>query len=101
VTSFTDATRSQRDSVNYDRPNDPFRRRVFDCVARLIQLRTTHSDFATPIPFDPRSHYEVPNWPATPPGRHWREITQARDVPQTWAGREPLFPWEAKVYVFV
>jgi hypothetical protein len=31
-------------------------------------------------------------------GRRWREITQDRGVPIEWAGREPIFPWEAKVY---
>jgi hypothetical protein len=34
-------------------------------------------------------------------GRRWREVTQERDVPGEWAGREPLFPWEAKVYELV
>jgi pullulanase len=43
----------------------------------------------------------VHNWPATPPGRHWREITQDRDVPPEWVGREPLYAWEAKVYALV
>lgn len=42
--------------------------------------------------------YRVPNWPATPPGRHWREITMDRVVAPEWVGREPLFAWEAKVY---
>ena len=46
----------------------------------------------------PGSEYRVSNWPATPPGRHWREVSQARLVPDAWIGREPLFPWEAKVY---
>ena len=43
----------------------------------------------------------MPNWPATPPGRRWREVTQDRDVPREWVGREPIFPWEAKVYAAV
>jgi pullulanase len=42
--------------------------------------------------------YRVPNWPGTPAGRHWREVSQARDIPDEWIGREPLFRWEAKVY---
>jgi 1,4-alpha-glucan branching enzyme len=46
----------------------------------------------------PGAEYVVPNWPATPAGRRWREVTQNRDVPAAWIGREPLFPWEAKVY---
>jgi len=45
--------------------------------------------------------YRVPNWPATPAGKRWREVTQDRFVAQGEAGREPLFPWEAKVYTLV
>lgn len=44
------------------------------------------------------AEYRVPNWPTAPPGRHWREVTQDRSVPDDWIAREPLFPWEAKVY---
>jgi pullulanase len=56
------------------------------------------SDFQTADPFNGVSEYVVPNWP----GRtdfQWREASQGRDVPPEWAGREPLFAWEAKVYV--
>ncbi|WP_135466527.1 alpha-amylase family glycosyl hydrolase [Crenalkalicoccus roseus] len=128
----------QVDPVRFDRLEEPWRRRVFDCVARLVRLRTTspalsvndteflHADFTgerrilawrrggpgqdpvvvvanfsdwgTPDPRHPASEYLVPNWPATPPGRSWREVTQAREVPPGWVGREPLYPWEAKVY---
>jgi glycosidase len=42
--------------------------------------------------------YVVPGWPATPEGRKWVEVTQSRDVPAEWIGREPIYPWEAKVY---
>ena len=55
------------------------------------------SDFQTDNPFNGVSEYGVPNWP----GRtnfQWREVSQGRDVPPEWVGREPLFPWEAKVY---
>jgi pullulanase len=45
------------------------------------------------------AEYVVPNWPATPPGKHWYEVTQNRVVPPDWIGREPIFPWEAKVYI--
>jgi pullulanase len=45
------------------------------------------------------AEYRIPKWPATPPGRGWREVTQERHVPPEWVGRESLFPWEAKVYV--
>ena len=44
------------------------------------------------------AEYRVPNWPPTPSGRRWRDVSQARDVPPEWIGRESLFPWEAKVY---
>ena len=44
------------------------------------------------------AEYVVPEWPATPPGKQWREVTQSRVVPPEWVGREPIFPWEAKVY---
>ena len=45
--------------------------------------------------------YRVPNWPSTPSGRRWREVTQQRDVPSDWVGREAIFPWEAKVYALI
>ena len=41
----------------------------------------------------------MPNWPGLPPNRKWIEITLGR--PADDAGREPLFPWEAKVYAMV
>jgi len=129
----------QRDAVNFGRVDEPFRRRVFDYVARLVKLRTSSdalavndtdflhadfddgkrvvvwrrgrpgsaaqvvvvanfSDFGTPNADSPSAEYRVPNWPATPPGMKWREVTQARDVPRAWVAREPIFPWEAKVY---
>ena len=57
------------------------------------------SDYATPNSLtDANAEYVVPNWPLTPPGRHWREVTQQRDVLPAQAGREPIFSWEAKVY---
>jgi glycosidase len=57
------------------------------------------SDYATPNGLtDPVAEYVVPNWPATPPARHWREVPQQRDVRPDQVGREPIFAWEAKVY---
>jgi 1,4-alpha-glucan branching enzyme len=132
----------QRDAVNFERLDQPFRRRVFDYVSRLVKLRTSNdalsinetdfihvdfndgkrvvvwrrgregsrdqvvvvanfSDFMTADATSPSAEYRVPNWPATPAGRKWREITQERDVPENWIGREPIFPWEAKVYALV
>jgi pullulanase/glycogen debranching enzyme len=128
------------DPVNYDRMEDPWRREIFEYVARLVRLRTSHdalarndtsfihadfsdgkrvivwqrgqqnsdrivvvvanfSDWGTPDAQNPGAEYLIPDWPATPPGKRWREITQDRDVPAEWVGREPLYPWEAKVYV--
>ncbi|HYN38634.1 MAG TPA: hypothetical protein VES39_05230 [Rhodospirillales bacterium] len=55
------------------------------------------SDFGTDTT-RPSAEYRVHNWPVTPPGRRWREISQDRDVSPEWVGREPIFPWEAKVY---
>jgi len=49
---------------------------------------------------DPRAEYVVANWPPSQ-GRHWHEVTQDRFIPSEWAGREPLYPWEAKVYELV
>ncbi|NJL21475.1 MAG: hypothetical protein HC895_12630 [Leptolyngbyaceae cyanobacterium SM1_3_5] len=43
----------------------------------------------------------VPNWPSLPDHKHWKEITQDRTVDRSWQGREPIFPWEAKVYASV
>ncbi len=57
------------------------------------------SAWGTANPFAPGAQYLVPNWPPTPVGRQWREVTQNRPAPN--AGREPLFAWEAKVYQLV
>ncbi len=62
-------------------------------IHNLVVVVANFSDCHTPGP-----EYIVGNWPATPSGKQWREVTQVRQVPQYWAGREPLFPWEAKVY---
>lgn len=67
----------------------------------MVVVVANFSDFGTTDPFSPGAEYRVHNWPALPPGKQWREITQERDVPPEWAGREPIFPWEAKVYAVV
>ena len=69
----------------------PDREKIVVVVANL-------SDFITSEPFSSLAEYRVHNWPRIATGRKWREITQDRDVPLEWAGREPIFPWEAKVY---
>ena len=59
------------------------------------------SAWGTADPTNPVAEYRVNNWPQLPSHRKWREITGhpgGRDVPARWAGREPLYPWEAKVY---
>lgn len=37
-------------------------------------------------------------WPAKLAGKKCRDVSQDRDVSDEWIGREPLCPWEAKVY---
>jgi len=59
------------------------------------------SDFVTTGAGSPEAEYRVNNWPATPAGRQWREVTQQRGVAPEWVGREPLYPWEAKVYTLL
>jgi glycosidase len=65
--------------------------------ANPVIVVANFSDFQTDNPFNGVSEYVVPDWP----GRasfSWREISQGRDVPTGWVGREPVFAWEAKVY---
>lgn len=54
------------------------------------------SDWGTADPLAPNAEYVVPDWPPAPAGRGWYEVTQSRKAPR--AGRESVFPWEAKVY---
>jgi pullulanase len=67
----------------------------------IVVVVANFSDYGTPDSSSPHAEYRVSHWPATPPGKKWREVTQDRDVPAEWVGREPIFPWEAKVYVTV
>jgi 1,4-alpha-glucan branching enzyme len=66
-------------------------------ATELVVVVANFSDYGTP----PGAEYKVPNWPATPSGKQWKEITQERMVPAEWVGREGIFPWEAKVYALV
>ncbi|MEM8638113.1 MAG: alpha-amylase family glycosyl hydrolase [Cyanobacteria bacterium P01_G01_bin.54] len=59
------------------------------------------SDYGTPDPFSPKAEYVVPRWPKTPNGLCWHEVTQDRVVLPHSVGREPIFPWEAKIYHWV
>jgi pullulanase len=124
----------QIDPVNFARKNEPWRKRVFDCTARLVALRKRskalgvndtsfiHMDFdhgrriiawvrGNPNRQDlvvvlanfsaestPGNEYVVRNWPGTPEGRSWREVVENQSVPADRVGREPLSPWDAKVY---
>ena len=56
------------------------------------------SGFTTPNALSPGAEYFVPNWPNTPAGRHWFEVTQGRHVKTGRHNRESIFAWEAKVY---
>jgi 1,4-alpha-glucan branching enzyme len=69
-----------------------------DGIDDPVVVVANFSDWGTNDPLNPASHYDVANWPATPPGRDWREITKSRQVAPGMAGHESLFPWEAKVY---
>ncbi len=75
--------------------------RGIEGTGELVVVVANFSDWGTENPQDPAAEYVVPNWPQAAPGRRWREVTQDRDVPDQWAGREPLYPWEAKVYVLL
>lgn len=71
-----------------------------DSISKVVVV-ANFSDFGTADPGSPTAEYRVHNWPPTPPDGRWREITQERDIPTEWVAREPIFPWEAKVYVLV
>lgn len=61
----------------------------------LVVVIANFSDFSTDTSPGAPGEYVVPNWP---PGRSWREMTQERDIPPSFVGREAIFAWEAKVY---
>jgi pullulanase len=68
-----------------------------ECVVVVANF----SAWGTENPESPSAEYRIPGWPLLPQGRQWKEITQDRIVSSEWAGREPLYPWEAKVYAMV
>lgn len=61
---------------------------------KLVVVVANFSDYSTPSGLN--GEYVVPNWPAISAGKKWREVSQGYDALN--AGREPIFPWEAKVY---
>jgi 1,4-alpha-glucan branching enzyme len=46
----------------------------------------------------PGNKYVIRNWPSTPEGKAWREVVENHSIPADRVGREPLCPWDAKVY---
>lgn len=46
----------------------------------------------------PGAEYRINAWPTLPAGKKWTEISQGYSVTAGWEGREPIHPWEAKVY---
>jgi len=126
----------QVDPVNYERFKDPWRKDIFNYVARLVRWRTTakalaindtafiHVDFNegkrvvvwqrgfgeqlvivvanfSEYGSPDGAEYIIPNWPTLPPNKQWREVTQERSIDPDKAGKEPIFPWEAKVYSLI
>jgi pullulanase len=67
-------------------------------VDDLVVVVANFSDWGTSDPLNPAAEYRVPNWPEAPAGKDWWEVTQDRRLDPTRVAREPLFPWEAKVY---
>ncbi len=66
-----------------------------------VVVVSNFSDFVSENALTPAGEYRVRNWPSTPVGKRWREVTQDRVVAPEFVGREPLFAWEAKVYTLV
>jgi 1,4-alpha-glucan branching enzyme len=64
----------------------------------IVVVTANFSDYSTPEAASPDAEYRINGWPATPPDKVWREITEDRVVPAEWAGREPIYPWHARVY---
>lgn len=67
----------------------------------LVIVVANFSDYGTPNPSQPNAEYVVHNWPHTPVGKQWREVTQDRTVASDRLGREPIYPWSAQVYALV
>ena len=67
----------------------------------LVLVVANFSDYATPNPDNPEAAYVVVGWPETPPGKGWHEVLTDRAIPPGQAGKEPIGPWDAKVYALV
>ncbi len=68
-------------------------------TAEIVVVVANFSDYASPAVTGAAALYEIPGWPCETHGRQWHEVTQDRPVAAEWAGREPIYPWEAKVYI--
>jgi pullulanase len=128
--SFPDDSKKQTDPVNYARKSDPWRTELFNYVANLVRFRqecpvlgdddtqiihvdgpimawtrgtTGNAPVVVVANFGGNdtqgSQYLVQNWPDQNIGG-WREVTQDRDVPPEWVGKEPLYHWEVKIYTY-
>lgn len=69
-------------------------------TGNLVVVVANFSDWGTDTR-NPNAEYVAHNWPQTPTGKRWRDVSQGRDIPLEWVGREPIYPWEAKVYALV
>ncbi|MEC4805510.1 MAG: DUF3459 domain-containing protein [Jaaginema sp. PMC 1079.18] len=67
----------------------------------IVVVVANFSDYCTPEPLSEPAEYVIAHWPPTPDGKCWQEVTQNRLVLPERVGREPIFPWEAKVYTLV
>lgn len=66
----------------------------------IVVVVANFSDWGTDTR-QPNPEYVVSNWPQLPAGKKWYEVTQDRDVPLAFAGREAIVAWEAKVYAAI
>jgi pullulanase len=67
-------------------------------LADPVVVVANFSDFRSENTSEEVAEYRIPNWPPTPQGKRWRDVSQDRDLPPDFVGRESLFAWEAKVY---
>ncbi len=68
---------------------------------KQVVVVANFSDFITTNAGSPGAEYFVQNWPATPAGKQWYEVSQndtKRLISSDQVGREPIYSWEAKVY---
>jgi pullulanase len=66
-----------------------------------VVVAANFSDFGTPNAFDAGAEYRVSNWPDAPADKRWKEVPQEPLVLSHQVGREPISPWEAKIYTVV